>query len=204
MTTSRLEQARRLQAVAQTGLHYARDPFDIQRYQEIAAIAHAQLAELTGAATTEQITQLFIPEKGYANPKLDVRTAVFRDDRILLVRELSDGYWTLPGGWADVGSTPAQIAAREVLEEAGFVVRISRFMKLIDMHQHAHPPEPFHIWKLIFQGEILSEGQPDGIETDGVGFFALDDLPPLSLQRILPEQIARLFELRASGGVDFD
>lgn len=204
MTTSRLEQARRLQAIAQTGLHYARDRFDIQRYQEIAAIAHAQLAELAGTANTADIAQLFIPETGYANPKLDVRTAVFRDDRILLVRELSDGRWTLPGGWADVGSTPAQVAAREVQEEAGFIVRITRFMKLIDMRQHAHPPEPFHIWKLVFEGEIIREGQPDGLETDGVGFFAADALPPLSLQRILPEQILRLFELRISGTVDFD
>ncbi|GGP23718.1 NUDIX hydrolase [Silvimonas iriomotensis] len=204
MSTSRLEQARRLLAVAQTGLAYGKDKFDIQRFEEIAAIAHAQMAELIGDTTAEDVARIFMPEAGYANPKLDVRAAVFSDNKILLVREMSDGLWTLPGGWADVGASPAQCAAREVLEEAGYVVRITRFLKLIDMLLHPHPVMPFHIWKLVFEGEITAQARPDGIETDGVAFFAEDALPPLSLGRILPEQIARLFALHRNGQVEFD
>ena len=204
MSSTRLEQARRLLAVAQTGLAYGKDKFDIQRFEEVAAIAQAQMAELIGNTSAEEVARIFMPEAGYANPKLDVRTAVFRDNRILLVREMSDGLWTLPGGWADIGLSPAQCAAREVLEEAGYEVRITRLLKLIDMNLHPHPVMPFHIWKLVFEGEITGQSTPDGLETDGVEFFAADALPPLSEGRILPTQIARLFALHQNGQAEFD
>ncbi|MBC8748594.1 MULTISPECIES: NUDIX hydrolase [Paraburkholderia] len=202
--TRRLEQARRLLALAQTGLHYSTGPFDTERYREIANIAHAQLAEIADMSTQE-VAVLFSKEEGYANPKVDVRCAVFDETgRILLVREAAEGLWSLPGGWADVGATPAENAAREVREESGYIVHITRLLAVWDMQRHSHPPSLFHIWKLVFLGEIVASGELVGGETDGADFFGLDALPTLSLGRVLPEQLRRLDELRRCGDVEFD
>ncbi|SAL25276.1 NUDIX hydrolase [Caballeronia telluris] len=204
LSIRRLEQARRLLALAQTGLHYTEGAFDKERYQEIAAIAHAQLGELADM-DAEQVANLFAHEAGYANPKLDVRCAVFNDaGEVLLVREAADGLWSLPGGWADVGASPAENAAREVREESGYTVTVERLLAVWDTAKHPHPPSVFHIWKLMFLGRIVSAGDVIGVETNGVGFFAIDALPPLSLGRILPEQIRRLDALRRDGGIAFD
>lgn len=204
LTERRLTQARRLLAIAQTGLHYSAEPFDRERYEEILGIAHAQLADLANMQT-EDVIHLFAREEGYANPKLDVRCAVFDDiDRILLVREAVDGCWSLPGGWADIGASPAENALREVREESGHVVRIKRLLALWDMPKHGHPPSVFHIWKLVFLGELGALGEISGVETNAADFFAIDALPPLSLGRILPQQIQKLFELRCNGGIEFD
>ena len=116
-----------------------------------------------------------------------------RDDKILLVREKSDGKWTLPGGWIDVHDSPRQAVEKEILEESGFVARAQRLLAVYDKQHHAHPPDLFHCYKLFFLCEIESGAPQTGLETDGVDFFAPDELPPLSLQRILPEQIRHLY-----------
>ncbi|HWT37971.1 MAG TPA: NUDIX hydrolase [Paraburkholderia sp.] len=199
-----LERARRLLALAQTGLHYATTAFDKERYDEIAKIAHQQIAGIA-SLDSARVAELFEFESGYANPKLDVRCAVFDEaGRILLVREIADGLWSLPGGWADVGLSPAENAAKEVLEESGYTVRIERLLAVWDMNKHGHPVSPFHIWKIVFAGVIESAGRVSGTETDGVGFFPLDAIPPLSRGRVLPEQIQRIAGLYHSGAVDFD
>lgn len=204
LTKRRLTQARRLLAIAQSGLHYTAGAFDRERYQELLGIAQAQLADLADI-DTEEVVQLFAREKGYANPKLDVRCAVFDDaGRVLLVREAADGRWSLPGGWADIGASPAENAIREVREESGYTVTIERLLAVWDMPRHAHPPSVFHIWKLVFLGRVTTPGDISGVETDAIGFFSTDALPALSLGRILPEQIRRLDELRNNGGMEFD
>src|SRR5262245_49515037 len=111
--------ARELQAIAQTGLAYAQDRFDIQRYERVRELScelMAQGSELDKA----KILELFRGETGYATPKVDVRGACFVDGRVLLVREISDGRWTLPGGWADVNQSAAECVVREIFEESGF------------------------------------------------------------------------------------
>jgi ADP-ribose pyrophosphatase YjhB (NUDIX family) len=204
LTNRRLTQARRLLAIAQTGLHYTTGPFDRERYQELQSIAQAQLADLADMNTTE-VVQLFAREEGYANPKIDVRCAVFDDaGQVLLVREVADGRWSLPGGWADIGASPAENAMREVREESGYSVTITRLLAVWDMPKHEHPPSVFHIWKLVFLGKITAQGEVSGGETDAVDFFPVGELPPLSPGRILPEQIRRLDELRRNGGMEFD
>ncbi len=199
-----LDWAKRLQTMAQTGLTYCRDPYDIGRYHEIAEIAAAMMAR--GSDTpVEHVRDMFAGETGHATPKVDVRTAVFRPGargvEILLVREKSDGLWTLPGGWADVGESPSEAAAREVLEESGYVVRITRLLAVFDKRKHPHPPQAFYVYKLFFAAEIVSSDETggDGKETDAVAFFAPDLLPPLSVKRALPGQIATLFALHAAG-----
>lgn len=187
--------ARQLQAIAQSGLTFARDPFDIERYRRIEAIAAEMMARQSNTAP-ETVETLFAAQAGYATPKVDVRGVVFRDDRLLLVRERSDGLWTLPGGWADVGETPSEAVVKEVREESGFDVRAERLLAVLDRDRHPHPPLAFAVYKLFILCTIVGGAALEaGAETDGVGFFAEDEIPPLSVTRIVPAQIARMFEL---------
>ena len=186
--------ARQLQALAQTGLTYATSNYDRERYQTASAIA-AELMALQNPTSVATFRQLFALQDGYATPKVDVRAAVFRDDQVLLVREASDGLWTLPGGWADVNDSPAEAVERETFEESGFRVKARKFAAVYDRAKHPHePPFPFHIYKLFFLCDILGGSPSPSGETSAVDFFHPDALPPLSRTRLLPEQVQRLYE----------
>ncbi|HWQ11336.1 MAG TPA: NUDIX hydrolase N-terminal domain-containing protein, partial [Roseiflexaceae bacterium] len=123
--------ARRLQAIAQTGLTFTRDRYDAERYEEVRAIA-AEIAAAQSGAELAMVRALFAHDAGYTTPKVDVRAAIFRDDAILLVRERADGLWTLPGGWADPGDSPARAVEREVLEETGYTARAVKLLAVLD------------------------------------------------------------------------
>jgi ADP-ribose pyrophosphatase YjhB (NUDIX family) len=200
-----LDRAVLLQSMAQTGLTFSKDPHDISRYQKIRAIA-AEMVSDSGVNSPKEIEDIFKLESGYATPKVDVRAAVFREDQILLVRERSDGCWTLPGGWADVGDTPAESVIREVYEESGFKTRASRVLALFDRKKHGHPASLFHIYKIFFLCEIIGGNARPSDETSEVGFFGEEELPEISSQRATPGQIRTMFEhYRNPGrGVDFD
>jgi ADP-ribose pyrophosphatase YjhB (NUDIX family) len=186
--------AQRLQAISQTGLTYCKDKFDVQRYQEVRELAAEMMAAGTQAADPGPIANLFGQQAGYATPKVDVRVATFLNDCILLVRELEDGLWTLPGGWADVGEAPSIAAAREAREESGYEVRISKLAAFFDRDLHDHPPHAFHAYKVFFIGELVGGSAQNSNETADAQFFAEDSLPPLSLMRVTAAQIALLFE----------
>jgi ADP-ribose pyrophosphatase YjhB (NUDIX family) len=190
-----LDWARKVQAIAQSGLAFTKDPFDRERYQQLQDLVAGILSsELNIAVSRAQA--FWEHEEGYATPKVDVRGAVFRDGKVLLVRERSDGKWTLPGGWVDVNDAPSSAVAREIYEESGYRARAVKLAALFDKNQprHGHPPGIHHIYKLFFLCE-LTGGEPTlSIETDGVDFFALEGLPDLSLGRVTASQIARLSE----------
>ncbi|MET0341828.1 MAG: NUDIX hydrolase [Polyangiales bacterium] len=197
-----LDWVRRMQAIAQNGLTYARDPFDQQRYQQLRALSAEILASATARSLpgeAEALARAFTSGAGYTTPKLDVRAAVFRPGpvpTVLMVKERSDGGWTLPGGWVDVGESPSLAVEKEVREEAGYEVRASKLLALLDRDRHGHPAMAEHVWKVFLRCEIVGESRApggDGLETDAVAFFAEDALPSLSLPRVTPSQIARLF-----------
>lgn len=189
-----LQWGKRLQAVAQNGLAFSENHFDIERYEEVRRIAAEMLASRADAPAADFL-ELFLREDGYATPKVDTRGAVFRDDRILLVKERSDGRWALPGGWADVGEGPRESVEREVWEESGFKVKATKLAAVYDRSKHPHRPlMHYHIYKLFFICEIVGGEPTTSDETEQVAFFAEDDLPELSLTKILPEQIAAMFE----------
>ena len=202
-----LEWTRRLQAIAQSGLTYAQDPYDVQRYQQVRQIA-AKIAASHTQAPADRIDDLFSRESGYATPKLDIRALVLNDQgEVLLVREKEDGLWTLPGCWVDVGESPSEAVQREVKEESGYEVQAVRLLALWDRDKHPHPPLPFHVYKIYFQCELLG-GNPLTVstETSEVGFFATNALPELSLGRVTPWQIGRLAKIAADRRelADFD
>ena len=190
------ESLKRIRAIAQTGLTYSRDPYDLERYQELESMALSLLAKLLDASP-EVVRSVYLPEKGYPAPKVDVRAGVFREGRVLLVRETADGRWTLPGGWGDEHESPRASIEREVLEESGYEVRVERLIAVKDRHLHPYTPKRLErIYKLFFLCELTGGEPTTSLETDGVDFFAADDLPPLSLGRTLPEDVALLCDYR--------
>jgi ADP-ribose pyrophosphatase YjhB (NUDIX family) len=205
MAPAWLDWARRLSALAQTGLTFAEDPYDIERYTAIRTIAAEMIAHRAGL-DADRVLDLLAGDVEYATPKIDVRGVVFRDGKILLVQERSDGLWTLPGGWADVGDSPADAVVREIQEESGFETRATKLLALLDRNRHGHPPHVNHIYKVFLRCEIVGGSPTTSHEIQGVGFFAEDEIPDLSLTRNVPTQIARMFEHYRQPGLptDFD
>jgi ADP-ribose pyrophosphatase YjhB (NUDIX family) len=144
--------------------------------------------------TLEEARDLLALETGPATPKVDVRAAVFREGRILLVKEPGDGGWSVPGGWADVGEPPSETAARETLEESGYRVRPARLLAAYDRDRQGHPPIPYHVYKLVFLCEVLDDAPSPDVDTDGIGFFGEEELPELSVTRVTRAQISRFFQ----------
>ena len=176
---------KRLRAIAQTGLTYSQDPYDLERYRELQILAERMLASLANVPVP-QIHDLFLEEKGYPTPKVDVRAGVFRGDEVLLVRERSDGRWSLPGGWADEHQSATGCVEREVMEESGFEVRVQRLVAIKDRHLHPYQPPSVHrVYKLFFLCELVGGAPQGSIETSAAEFFPVTDLPPLSLGRTL-------------------
>ena len=184
-----------LQTIASAGLTYSRDPFDRDRFEQVRAVAAEILSRHTDLALPEAQARLQA-EPGYATPKVDVRAAVFDGDRVLLVREVSDGRWSLPGGWADVGESPAEVAAREVREETGLEVRVTRLLAALDKRKHPHPPQLSYVYKLFFLCQVTGGALRESFETPEVDWFRRDALPPLSLDRVIPTQVERVFQHR--------
>jgi ADP-ribose pyrophosphatase YjhB (NUDIX family) len=200
-----LEWARKVQAIAQNGLAFSTDPFDRERYTQLTELVSALLAaqlQLPAGA----VRALWEGEHGYATPKVDVRGGVFSGDSVLLVRERSDGRWTLPGGWVDVNDAPSEAVAREILEESGYQARAVKLAALVDKSRHPHPPGVHHIYKLFFVCELLGGSPATSEETDAVQFFPVRALPELSSGRVLPAQIERLYRHYLEPGLpaDFD
>ncbi|MES2344198.1 MAG: NUDIX hydrolase [Pseudomonadota bacterium] len=196
--------ARELQALAQTSLHYTQSEYDKERYERVREIAVAMMAAGSDAAPN-LILDLFARQAGYATPKVDVRAAIIRDGKILMVPELIDGgRWSLPGGWADVNSSPTECVIREVHEETGYVVEVRKLAAVIDRNKHPYLPEPFQAYKLFFLCEIVGGSPRDSIETGQPAFFALDALPELSPARVIPEHIARMFDHHADPSLPTD
>ena len=191
--------AKRLQSIAQAGIFYSQDrPFDLERYEEISELSVQLLGNLTDEPI-EKIGNLFTQERdGYQTPKVDIRAVIFNESgEILMVKEKVDGYWALPGGWADVGYTPAEVAVKEVREETGLEVITVRLLAVMDKKNHPHPPEGWYVYKIFILckkmgGNILS----DTIETSDIQYFSLKSLPPLSEPRNVYQQIKLMFEYR--------
>jgi ADP-ribose pyrophosphatase YjhB (NUDIX family) len=205
--TSLLQWARKVQAIAQNGLTFTQDPFDRERYQQLQELVTTILTSQL-AITAEQLQGLWVGDDGYATPKVDVRGGVFDQDKVLLVRERSDGKWTLPGGWVDVGDAPSFAVEREIREESGYLAKAVKLGALFDKNNpaHGHPPGIHHIYKLFFLCEITGGAPATSNETDGAEFFPVSSLPPLSTGRATQSEIERLYQHHLNKGLptDFD
>jgi ADP-ribose pyrophosphatase YjhB (NUDIX family) len=182
---------RELLALSQTGLFFAKDPFERERYARVRELVETLLRS-PGDLSFDPAVALG-QDKGYITPKVDVRGAAFLDGRVLMVRERSDGLWTLPGGWCDVNDSPSESVVKEIQQESGFEARVVKLAALLDRRKHPHPTQFHHVYKLYFLCELTGGEAQSSIETDGVGFFAEGELPPLSVNRITQGQIELMF-----------
>ncbi|WP_336983433.1 MULTISPECIES: NUDIX hydrolase [unclassified Cedecea] len=187
--------AQKLNAIAQNGLTYAKDVFDKERYEALRDIAENLLRSRFNI-NSETLNP--VSESGYATPKTDVRAFIIRDGKVLMVKEAEDGKWSLPGGWADVGDTPSAAVCREVREETGLEVKVTKLLGVWDRNLHGHPPLPWHVYKLIFLCEETGGNLALSQESTDIGFFAINDLPELSLTRIVPEELIVSMEIATS------
>lgn len=185
--------ARELRAIAQTGLAFSMDRFDRQRYERVRELAASMLAQGSGEHF-DVIIEILREGWGYTTPKVDVRGAAFVDGRVLMVREISDGCWTLPGGWADVNQSAAECVVREIAEESGFEAKARKLAAVRDYQRSGHPPRNVDsIYKMFFICDITGGAARPSEETSEVAFFARDALPALSLGRTTAAQIDRMF-----------
>ena len=200
--------AQRLQALAQAGLAYSTNGFDVERFEEIRGLSVKLLAEITDEPY-EKILRVFANETGYQTPKVDIRAVIFRErdgaHEILMVRETNDkGRWTLPGGWADVGYTPFETAEKEALEETGLIVKAVRLLALLDKRKHEHPAQPWYIYKAFIRCEVLSgELLQETAETGGARWFPLAEASgaELSVDRVTASQVELMFRFAEDPGM---
>jgi len=185
--------ARRIESIVATGLHYTQNVYDAQRYEYLRDIAAEMFARAAGTDDVAAVRGQLAAGFGPGTPKVVVRSAVFQDGRILLVREAADGAWAMPGGWAEVNEPPSRAAEREVFEETGYQVRATRLVYVYDPAEPGRDKRFVHAYTILFLCELLG-GQPTtSIETTEVGFFAADALPPLSPSRNAAKHVAQAF-----------
>jgi ADP-ribose pyrophosphatase YjhB (NUDIX family) len=192
-----LEWAREIEAIAQTGMHYTQDEFDRQRYQRLMQIS-AEMISAKAEVPVNFLMDIFTTQVGYATPKVDVRAAIFKEDRLLMVKERTDEGWTMPGGWADVGDVPSQAAEREAWEEAGLQVKARKLIGVYDANRKG-PLELFHAYKIVYLCELVGGEPTTSHETIEVAFFSMKDMPAkLSGERTLPRHIQDAFAARSN------
>lgn len=189
-----LRLAKRVQAIAENGLHYTENDFDKDRYAELENISHRLLSLLTDLPL--ETIQISTPENnGYRTPKIDVRCIIFNDkDEILMVKERVDERWSLPGGWCDVGYTPREVAEKEAFEEAGIQVKAHKILALFDKKKHHHPEDLHYAYKIFMECTAENYEISTGMETLDVGFFKQGAYPKLSTPRNTAYQIDKMFD----------
>jgi len=190
-----------LQAIAQTGKHYSKDVFDRERYDQLENVAKKLTTKLANNVTPKQLDIFFDSDTGYVTPKIDVRAATFKDDKILLVREKSSGEWSIPGGWGDIGYSAADIAVKETFEEAGIKVKPLKMISIKDMQKNHYPKKNLnYVYKLFFECTPEENDIHSGVETSDVRYFTLDEAMTLnlSLARNMPDDFKRAFDCHHS------
>jgi len=189
-----LDYAKRLKAMSHLGLTYANNEYDAERYKELENISLEMMHMITGHPM-EALSVYFQEKREYITPKVDVRAVIFNEQKeILLVKEKADGKWSLPGGWADIGLSPREIAVKECAEETGYIVRPHKLLAVLDKRCHPHPPQLDYVYKIFIHCEIVKAEYRAAFDILDVGFFAQNAIPDLSEDRVLPSQIELMFE----------
>ncbi|MRG85917.1 NUDIX hydrolase [Salinibacillus xinjiangensis] len=194
-----LEWAKRIQAISQAGLTFSKDVYDIERYEELRHIS-AEIMEEYSEMDFQKVDELFSVETGYPTPKMDVRGAVFQNNQVLLVKEMNEDLWSLPGGFCEIGLSPGENIVKEIKEESGFEVTPVKLLAALDKNKHPHPPDATDYYKLFIQCEIHGGEARVGVETSEVRFFSESNLPKLSVKRNTESQVNMLFEFLQDPG----
>ena len=188
-----ISQIIRIRSIAEIGLLYSKDDYNIDRYSELQRISHELLGLITGEKI-ETVKNFFQSTTDYPTVKVDIRGMLLSGDKILLVQE-ADNKWSLPGGWADIGYSPSEVIIKEFKEETGLDVTPLRLLAVLDKRKHRHPPQPTYVYKIVFLCKASSSALAKGFDIQGVEYFSIHDLPPLSEDRILNSQLRMLYTL---------
>lgn len=188
-----LDWAREIQSLCQTGLAFSQTNYEVERYNRLIEIAAEMVSENSNLEKVKLAKQ-FVEHPGYATPKIDVRAAVVHEGKILLVHEISDDKWAMPGGWADVGDYPSQVVIRETKEESGYDVLPLKVIGVFDANRNGRPIEFFHAFKILFLCELVGGEAKISDETKDVRFFEFDDLPEFSPNRTNMNHINEILE----------
>lgn len=189
-----LKWAIEIQSIAQAGLYYTKDVFDKERFEKLREISIEMLNYKTDISNSK-IKNLFCNEVGYQTPKIETRGVLFKDNKILMVKE-RDGKWSLPGGWCDVMESVKSNTIKEMKEEAGVDVNPIRIIGILDRNKHNTPIYPYGIIKVLVLCEYKSGEFIKNIETSESRYFKIDELPPLSLDRVTYNQIKMCFDAK--------
>ena len=177
-----LEWAREIQQLSQTGLAFAITDYEKKRYKRLIELT-AEMVDYSTKLDKPAVEKVLMEQPGYATPKIDVRAAVINENKILLVQERTDNMWAMPGGWADVGDFPSQVAIRETKEESGFDVKPRKVAGVYDANRTGGRLEFFHAFKIVFLCDLIGGEARASNETIDVKFFSFEELPPLSKNR---------------------
>ena len=191
-----LQWAVELQSLAQAGLFYSKDPFDLERYERIREIT-AEMVSYHSDTPLEKVKDLFCGDVGYQTPKIDTRAAMFKDGKILLVHE-ANGTWSLPGGWVDVNVSVEENMIKEVKEEAGLDIKVKRIIAVQDREKHNLPIYAYKVCKIFMQCEVIGGEFLSNMETTGFDYFGMDELPCLAEEKNSREQIEMCFKAMRS------
>jgi len=186
--------AKRIQAIAESGLHYTESDWDTDRYKELEKVAMEMISKITDQPF--EVVKVALPDRyGYKTPKIDVRAVLINpENEILLVKERVDSRWSMPGGWCDIGFTPREVAEKEAQEEAGIILKAGRLLAVLDKKCHDHPEDLHYIYKIFIECSAEDYSIATGMETLDVGFFKQDQLPELSTPRNTRGQIDKMFD----------
>lgn len=186
---------KKIKALAETGLVYAQNGYEIERNQELVDLSKELMAAIANKPV-EAFDTYYLPPKEYPTPKVDVRALILNErNEILMAKEKMDGRWSIPGGWADIGHSPSEVVVKEVEEETGLAAKVNRLLAIYDKRCHPHPPQPWYVYKIMFLCEVTGGELRGSFDIEAADWFAIDSLPPLSEDRILASQIQELFHL---------
>lgn len=189
------ELIKRVKALADTGLLYADNAYDKERYEELVSIS-LKLLSATSGQSLSVLQNFFMPVKDYPTPKVDVRGLILNEaQEVLLVKESLDGKWSLPGGWAEIGLSPSEVIEKEIKEETGLHAQVNRLLAVYDKKCHPHPPQPLYVYKLVFLCDAMAGVLNIGFDIEDARYFGIKDLPELSEERILKSQIEQVYKL---------
>jgi len=197
--TNLLNLIKRLKSISDIGMLYSKNEYDKERYSEILEISFALLHTITGHPI-QSLQNLFLENKDYPTAKVDIRGLIIKDNKILLVKEITDKKWSLPGGWADIGYSPKEVIVKECKEETGLEVVPEQLLAVFDKKFHPHPPQAFYVYKMIFYCKAISTEIIKGFDVLDVQYFAVDKLPELSEDRILKNQVELVFQIASIPG----
>lgn len=194
MNDKLLTLAKRVQAIAESGLHYTESDWDTDRYKELEKIVMEMISKITDQPF--EVVKVALPDRyGYKTPKIDVRAVLINpENEILLVKERVDSRWSMPGGWCDIGFTPREVAEKEAQEEAGILLKAGRLLAVLDKKCHDHPEDLHYTYKIFIECSAEDYSITTGMETLDVGFFKQDQLPELSTPRNTRGQIDKMFD----------